>query len=137
MIALVLAACSAEPTTPGEGTNLPFGPAQSGGNGAPGSLTTLIGEWERFEIDPLEGDIVTTTVHWLFNANGSCIRAITTFSANEGFPRTQLSECTWNLGPATITLRFTGDEQATFALSFPGFDPDRMLLDGFEYHRVR
>ena len=83
-----------------------------------------------------DGDLLTTTVHWLFDADGSCVRSITTFSANEGFPRTELRECTWSLGPGEITIRIGTDPESTFDAGFGGFDPNLLILDGFEYRRV-
>ena len=41
------------------------------------------------------------------------------------------------LGPAEITLRLGTDAEATFPLEFGGFDPNRLILDGLEYQRVR
>lgn len=138
---LLAAACDSEPTSPGLEGTLPFGEGAagngSGGNGPEGSSGTIVGEWERFEAVAFDGDIVTTTIHWLFDADGTCVRVITSMSANEGIPRTRIRECTWRLGPAEITLRLGTDAEATFPLEFGGFDPNRLILDGLEYQRVR
>ena len=140
-LALVLAACDAEPTAPRDDGALPFGEGASGtgggGNGPETSSGTIVGEWERFEAVAFDGDIVTTTINWLFDADGTCVRVITTISAIEGIPRTQIRECTWRIGPAEITLRLGTDAEATFSLAFGGFDPNRLILDGLEYQRVR
>jgi hypothetical protein len=138
---LALAACGSDATAPETGV-LPFGEATSGtgpgtGNGPGTSSGTIVGEWERFEAVAFDGDIVTTSIHWLFDADGSCVRVITSMSAVEGIPRTQVRECTWRLGPAEITLRFGTDAEATFPLGFGGFDPNRLILDGLEYQRIR
>jgi len=140
-LAVFLAACASDATAP-EGGVLPFGEASSGttvgDGGAPGSSSgTIVGEWERLEIVAFDGDIVTTSIHWLFDADGSCVRVITTTSAVEGIPRTEIRECTWRIGPAEITLRLGTDAEATFPLAFGGFDPNRLVLDGLEYQRVR
>lgn len=138
---LLAGACDSAPTSPDLEGTLPFGEGAagngSGGNGPEGSSGTLVGEWERFEAVALDGDIVTTTIHWLFDADGTCVRVITTMSANEGIPRTGIRECTWRLGPAEITLRLGTDAEATYPLEFGGFDPNRLILDGLEYQRVR
>ena len=134
---MALAACSAETTAPGAGAGLPFGEGTTGGGSGTGTITSpVVGEWERFQAIVVDGDIVTTTIHWVFDADGSCARSITTFSANEGIPRTQLRSCTWRPGTAEITIRLGTDPENTFPLEFPGFDPDRMLLDGLEYRRI-
>jgi hypothetical protein len=138
---LLAAACDSHPSAPDLGGPLPFGEGATGtdsdGNGPGTSSGTIVGEWERFEAVALDGDIVTTTIHWLFDADGTCVRVITSMSANEGIPRSQIRECTWRLGPAEITLRLGTDAEATFPLEFGGFDPDRLILDGLEYQRVR
>lgn len=139
-LALLLAACDAAPTAPGADGVLPFGEGASGtggGNGPETSSGTIVGEWERFEAIAFDGDLVTTATHWLFDADGTCVRVITTTSAIEGIPRTQIRECTWRIGPAEITLRLGTDAEATFSLAFGGFDPNRLVLDGLEYQRVR
>ncbi len=138
---LLGAACDSQPTAPELEGTLPFGEGAagngSGGNGPEGPSGTIVGEWERFEAVAFDGDIVTTTIHWLFDADGTCVRVITSMSANEGIPRSRIRECTWRLGPAEITLRLGTDDEATFSLGFGGFDPDRLILDGLEYQRLR
>lgn len=138
-LCLLATACDSRSTDPDLDGPLPFGEGATGtGGNGPGSTSgTIVGEWERFEAVALDGDIVTTTIHWLFDADGTCVRVITSMSANEGIPRSQIRECTWRLGPAEITLRLGTDAEATFPLEFGGFDPDRLILDGLEYQRVR
>lgn len=139
-LVLLLAACNAEPTAPEPDGGLPFGEGASGtgsGNGPENSSGTIVGEWERFEAVAFDGDFVTTTIHWLFDADGTCVRVITSISAVEGIPRTQIRECTWRIGPAEITLRLGTDPETTFSLEFGAFDPNRLILDGLEYQRVR
>jgi hypothetical protein len=138
---VVLSACTSDATAPEDGV-LPFGEASSGTNGGSGdgpgtSSGTIVGEWERLEVVAFDGDFITTSIHWLFDADGSCVRVITTTSAVEGIPRTEIRECTWRIGPAEITLRLGTDAEATFSLAFGGFDPNRLVLDGLEYQRVR
>ena len=107
-----------------------------GGNGESADVETLVGLWERFDAAVFETDVVTITTRWAFEGRGTCRRTIITFSAAEGFPRTTARDCTWDIGPLEITITFADGERSTFSLSFPGFDPDRMLLDGAEYRRV-
>lgn len=138
LISLLAAGCDAPgPAAPDPGPGV-IGDAPDGiiGGGASTSLETLVGEWERFDVVEFEQDLVTTTVHWRFGPDGFCRRTITTFSAVEGFPRTTEVDCQYDIGPLEITITFSTGDTGTFALSFPGFDPDRMLLDGFEYRRV-
>ena len=146
MTALVLAlmsGCTAEPTAPSDHGNIPFGEGTSGGAGAGNDdgnggapATPLVGEWERFEVALTPGDVITTTIHWRFGADASCTRVITTHSANEGFARTEVRHCTWSIGPASLTIRYSEGDEGTFDLAFPGFDANRLLLDGLEYQRI-
>lgn len=140
-VILFLAACTSDSTAPDLGGVLPFGEGASGGGSGgndPGNASgTIVGEWERFEVVAFDGDFVTTAIHWLFDADGTCVRVITSTSANEGIPRTEVRECTWRVGPAEITLAIGTDPESTFPLEFGGFDPDRIILDGLEYQRVR
>ena len=139
LIPLVLAACDAPgPAEPGPGPGVIADSPDGiiGGGGTSTDVETLVGEWQRFDVVEFEQDLVTTTVHWRFDAGGFCRRTITTFSAVEGFPRTTERDCQYEIGPLEITITFSSGDTGTFTLSFPGFDRDRMLLDGFEYRRV-
>ena len=107
-----------------------------GGGGTAEAGSAIVGEWQRFEIAEFEQDLITTTIRWRFEPGGFCRRTITTFSAVEGFPRTTQRDCGYDVGPLEITITFDTGDASVFPLSFPGFDPDRMLLDGLEYRRV-
>lgn len=135
---LGIAGCDApSPTAPQQDGTIDFPSGISGGgNGQTTEVDALVGLWERFDAAVFETDVVTITTRWAFEGGGSCRRTITTFSAAEGFPRTTARDCTYDIGPLEITITFSDGEQGTFSLSFPGFDPDRMLLDGAEYRRV-
>jgi len=138
LISFLAAGCDAPGAAapdPGPGV---IGDAPDGiiGGGTSTNSETLVGEWQRFDAVEFEQDLVTTTVHWRFDPDGFCRRTITTFSAVEGFPRTTVRDCQYEIGPLEITITFSTGDTGTFPLSFPGFDPDRMLLDGFEYRRV-
>lgn len=138
LTSLLAAGCDAPATTapgPGPGIVADAPDGIVGGSTADAS-GTLVGEWQRFDIAEFEQDLVTTTIHWRFEAGGFCQRTITTFSAVEGFPRTTQRDCQYTLGPLEITITFSTGDTGVFPLSFPGFDPDRLLLDGFEYRRV-
>ena len=133
---LAAAACDAPQATAPEIIATPDFPAGSSGGGGSADNVTLPGEWERFDVFQTDVDVVTTTTRWRFAADGSCRRTITTFSLIEGFPRSTARDCTWTTGSLEVTITFLGAEAATFDLSFAGFDPDRLILDGFEYRRV-
>ena len=139
---LALAACDAPgPAAPRTDGSIEFPAGTAADDGSDGSdgggSTTLVGLWQRFEVVEFETDIVTTTIRWEFEGLGTCRRTIVTFSAVEGFPRTTARDCSWDIGPLEVTITFADGESGTFSLDFPGFDPDRMLLDGAEYRRVR
>lgn len=137
--ALALAACdSPEPTAPEiiATPDFPSGSTGGGGSGTSPDDVTLPGEWERFDVFQTDVDVVTTTTRWRFAADGTCRRTITSFSVVEGFPRTSVRDCTWTTGVLDVTITFAGADPATFDLAFAGFDPDRLVLDGFEYRRI-
>jgi len=139
LVALATAACdSPEPTAPEivATPDFPSGSTGGGGSGTSPDDVTLPGEWERFDVFQTDVDVVTTTTRWRFAADGTCRRTITTFSLVEGFPRSSARDCTWTTGVLDITITFLGAESATFDLAFAGFDPNRLILDGFEYRRV-
>ncbi len=121
---------------PGPGVVIDAPDGIIGGGGTSDAGSTLVGEWQRFDVAEFETDLVTTTIHWRFDAGGFCRRTITTFSAAEGFPRIAQRDCAYDIGPLEITITFSTGDSGVFPLSFPGFDPDRMLLDGLEYRRV-
>ena len=138
ILAVAAAGCDApEPTAP-EIIATPDCPSGStgGGRGTSPDDATLPGEWERFDVFQTDADVVTTTTRWRFAADGTCRRTITSFSVVEGFPRTSTRDCTWTTGVLEITITFAGADAATFDLAFAGFDPDRLVLDGFEYRRI-
>ena len=125
-----------EPTAPEIIATPDFPSGSTGGGSGEADDATLQGEWERFDVFETEFDIVTTRTHWRFSADGTCRRTITTFSVAEGFPRTTSRDCTWSTGVLEVTITFFGAAPATFDLAFAGFDPDRLILDGFEYRRI-
>lgn len=134
----VVPACSAPeataPETGGAGADFPAG--TSGDGSTVSDAETIVGGWERLEVIQFETDVVSTVTRWRFRGDGTCGLDITTLSLAEGIPRTSVRTCVYAVGPLQATITFSGSESATFDLSFPGFDPDRMLLDGFEYRRV-
>ena len=133
----LLAACAApDATGPAlqPGADL-FPPGSSGGSATSGDAA-LLGRWERFDVLDAGDDIVSQTTAWEFLEDGRCRRTLETFSANEGVAREEVRDCTWSTGVASITITLSGGAPATFDLSFAGFDPDRLVLDGLEYRRV-
>lgn len=130
-------ACSApDATAPGRDTGSnPFGPGISGGNGTTAE-SALLGEWERFDVFDAGDDIVTQTTQWRFAADGLCRRTLSTFSAAEGIVRTETRDCTYAVANGAILLTLSGSATQSFSLSFAGFDPNRLVLDGLEYHRL-
>lgn len=137
---MLLAAGCASPDatapTPGQ-PPLEFPVGSSGGSQTDAS-SALIGSWRRFDVLTADNstDIVTQTTEWRFDATSSCTRTITTFDAVEGIPRGSSRSCTWELGLQAITLTFGDGSVNTFSLTFAAFDPDRLVLDGFEYQRT-
>ena len=132
------AACGGGEPTPFE-PNQPFnppGPARSGGDGSSTSTSDIVGTWERTDIFSAGGDILTQTTTWNFDPGGFCVRTIRSLSALEGVPRITERSCTWSLSTAEITITLGGSTPAVFDVGFAAFDPNRLLLDGYEYARI-
>lgn len=139
--ALILAAlaCSSPETTAPTSQAPPLGfPSGSSGGGQGNAASALIGSWQRFDVLSADSsaDIITQTTAWQFDSTGTCKRTITTFDAVEGFPRGTTRTCSYALGVQTITLTWDDGSVNTFSLTFAAFDPDRLVLDGFEYQRT-
>lgn len=135
---VAMTACSGGEPTPFE-PNAPFnplGPARSGSGGASTSNSDIIGTWERTDVFSAGGDLLTQTTTWDFDAGGFCVRTIRSLSALEGIPRITERSCTWSLSSAEITITLGGSTPAVFDVGFAAFDPNRLLLDGYEYARI-
>jgi hypothetical protein len=135
---LGVAACNASEPTEFQ-PNVPFdpqGPARSGGGGNTTSSSDIVGTWERTDIFSAGGDILTQTTTWEFDSGGFCVRTIRSLSALEGIPRITERSCTWSLSTAEITITLGGSTPAVFDVGFAAFDPNRLLLDGYEYARI-
>jgi hypothetical protein len=143
---LMVAACTPQAREPfgtggggdnGGGLGSGGGGTGGGGSGNPNVPSALVGRWENTLILQLSDDIETVTTTWTFDATGSCAKQVRSFSVVEGFPRTSLTLCRFDTssGQITITFNDTGGVVA-FHFSFPGFSPDRLLLDDIEFQRL-
>lgn len=137
---LIVAACSApEATSPvSDAPPIGFPGGAQGGGGGGQTVATLAGHWQRFDVltDDSSSDVVTQTTEWVFDSAGFCQRSITTESAVEGFPRQNRRGCSYAISAQTITITWDDGTVNEFSLSFAGFDPDRLVLDGLGYDRV-
>ena len=131
---LGLVACDGDPTAPR--TGLPGSGNGSGSGGGGGGESALVGEWQAVVVIEVPGDLQTTTTTWRFDAEGGCRRTMVTESLVEGFPRTTVNDCTWATNGGEVTISFAGGGSLTFDFSFAALDPDRLVLDGFEYQRL-
>jgi hypothetical protein len=132
MLAL-LAACGGDSFAPS--SQLPpsgSGPAVSGGGDGAASL---VGVWLTTILIEVPGDLQTWTTTWQFDAAGTCRQTVVVESVAEGFPRTTVRACTFVATGGNVSISFVGGGTLVFAFSFAGFSPDRLVLDGFEYHR--
>lgn len=82
------------------------------------------------------GDLQTWTTTWHFDAAGTCRQTLVTESLAEGFPRTTVRDCSWATNGGEVAITFAGGGTVTFDFSFAALDPDRLVLDGFEYQRL-
>ena len=139
MVALALSAagCSGRDPTGALAPSSPT-PGVLGGAGGGGNASgAIVGSWQLVTVLRLPADVQTTTVTWRFDANGICSRAIQTLSLVEGVPRVTVRACREELSGSDLLITFEGDSAANrFSVAFAGFSPDRLLLDGFEYHRI-
>ncbi len=106
----------------------------SGGGGGGGDAS-LVGVWLNSVVIQVPGDLQTWTTTWEFDASGGCRQTVVMESLAEGFPRTTVRACTFSTNVGDVTIAFVGGGTLTFAFSFAGFSPDRLVLDGFEYQR--
>ena len=107
--------------------------AASGGGGG-GSA--LVGAWQTVVVIEVPGDLQTWTTTWRFDSAGTCRQTVITESLAEGFPRTTERACTWTTNSGEVAISFVGGGTVTFDFSFAALDPDRLVLDGFEYQRL-
>jgi hypothetical protein len=131
---LGLAACDGDPTAPA--TGLPGSGNGAGMGGGGGGSFALVGEWRTVLVIEVPGDLQTTTTTWRFDTGGDCRQTVVTESLAEGFPRTAARDCTWSTNGGEVAVSFVGGGPVTFDFSFAALDPDRLVLDGFEYQRL-
>lgn len=96
----------------------------------------LVGVWRVVVVVEVPGDIQTTTTTWRFQPDGHCLQTRETESLAEGFPRVTERACTFTARDFDVSITFTGDGTIVLEYSFADFSTDRLILDGFEYHRV-
>jgi hypothetical protein len=129
----LLAACSGDSFAP-SGT-LPGTTSGSGTSGAGSGNEFLVGIWLSTVLVEVPGDMQTWTTTWRFDAAGTCRQTLVVESLAEGLPRTTDRACTFAVTGGNVTIAFDGGGTLSFAFSFAGFSPDRLVLDGFEYQR--
>lgn len=131
---LALGACGGDPAAPPSG--LPQGGSGGAGSSGGGGDAALVGTWRTVLVLEVPGDLQTSTTTWRFDAAGTCRQTVVTESLAEGFPRTTVRDCTWSTNAGQVAIAFTRAGTVTFDFSFAGLDPDRLVLDGFEYQRL-
>ena len=131
---LLLTACDGDPTAPPMGQ--PAGGNDSGASGGGGDGSALVGSWRTVVVIEVPGDLQTWTTTWRFDPAGTCRQTVITESLAEGFPRTTERTCTWTTNSGEVAISYVGGGTVTFDFSFAALDPDRLVLDGFEYQRL-
>jgi hypothetical protein len=130
----VLAGCTGDPKGVG-----PFEPGsgdEGSGAGGGSAAQALVGTWRNVTVIEVPGDLQTWTTTWRFEEGGMCLQAVETVSLAEGVPRVTERECGFTVASDEVTITFLGGGTATFDFSFASFDPDRLVLGGFEYDRL-
>ncbi len=109
----------------------------SGQGGGATNSPAVVGEWEVILLVSVEGDLQNWTTNWLFRSGQTCRFQQTIESLVEGFPRVELRPCTWATGNGLLTVTFTDNgEVLPMKFEFAALDPNRLVLDNLEYHRV-
>ena len=108
------------------------------GGGGETNTPAVLGAWETTIIVSVEGDLQTWTTRWDFNAVGLTCRFNQVIeSLVEGVPRIETRPCTWSTSNNILTVTFTDNgEVLPMTYEFAGLDPNRLVLDEIEYHRV-
>ena len=130
-LVLVLGACNQE-------GSLFENDRPSGVSGGGNNTVAVVGTWETTIIVTVEGDLQNWTTRWEFEATGlECRFTQTIESLVEGFPRIETRPCTWTTANGIVTVTFTDNgEVLPMRYDFAGLDPNRLVLDDIEYHRV-
>jgi hypothetical protein len=110
----------------------------SGVSGGGNSSIAVLGTWETTIIVTVEDDLQNWTTRWEFEAPGQACRFTqTTESLVEGFPRIETRPCTWATANGILTVTFSDNgEVLPMRFGFASLDPNRLVLDDIEYHRV-
>lgn len=109
---------------------------QGQGGGTSGS-SAVVGEWEITLVVFVEGDVQNWTTNWIFRPDGTCRFRQTTESGVEGVPRVEQRSCTWRTANGMLTVTYTDTGQVlAMKFDFAAFDPNRLVLDGYEYKRI-
>ena len=114
----------------------PGGGNGSGASDGGGGGSELVGTWQTVVVIEVPGDLQTWTTTWRFDSARTCRQTVVTESLAEGFPRTTERACTWTTSSGEVAISFVGGGTMTFDFSFAALDPDRLVLDGFEYQRL-
>jgi hypothetical protein len=139
-LALALGGCEGgDPFTPEFVPPLDTDGGTSGGGGGDDSTNAqlVVGIWEVTIVTPLMDDILTERTVWEFGADLNCQQTIYSTLGSEGFTRVTRNYCTYLVVNFDIVVLFDDTLQVvTFPFDFAAFDPDRLILDGFEYTRI-
>ena len=139
-LTLALGACEGgDPFTPEHIPPLDTDGGTSGG-GTVGDSTDaqlVVGIWELTIVTFLVDDVLTERTVWEFGADLNCQQTIFSTLGSEGFTRVTRNYCTYLVVNFDIVVLFDDTlQEVTFPFDFAGFDPNRLILDGFEYTRI-
>lgn len=96
-----------------------------------GSAASIVGAWTRTLIIERPDDIITSETTWIFAADGTCERRVTTTTFSAGFSETQIEPCTYVLERSLLTIQFlSGGLPVTFTAVVSG---GSLFLDGVEF----
>ena len=84
---------------------------------------------------PNDFERVITT--WEFNPDGTCRHVTVTQLLIEGVPFTRVRDCHYEVPGSVVRVTYAAAPGSVdFDFSFASFDPDRLVLDGFEFERI-
>lgn len=113
--------------------NRPSGPGGPGLGGGGSSSPSIAGTWSRILVVEQPDDIITSETVWIFGADNTCERRVTTTTFSSGFSETQVEPCTYVLERSLLTIQFLSGQPVTFTAVVSG---GSLFLDGVEFRRA-
>jgi hypothetical protein len=79
-------------------------------------------------------DVMTSETTWVFGTGGGCQRTVVSESLLEGFPRTQVSPCSYTVAGSRVSIQFDATS-GTVSFSVQ-VSSSTLTLDGVQFSRI-